>query len=233
MKQKLAVTGLMVIFFIHTFAGNPADSSKVRTGRLIAVCSTVPVVTASVAVYLNNVWWKPYGTGKFQFNDKLEMKYALKLDKCGHFWSSSITTEVFSGLLQWAGVNKSTSLWCGAGFGILMSGIVEVKDGFSPWWGFSLTDMTANTLGSIYPLLQHKVPFFDNIHFKWCWDFNHKSQHSEIYALTHPDKKLDFMDDYERHTYWMSVDVCNMFFKNYKGYLPRFLDLGIGFSMLS
>ena len=205
---------------------------KLNKFRIALVSSSVPVVTASVFWYMQNAWWKDtmqlnhLQKASFHFDDSKELKYALFLDKAGHFWSSQLASNVFGELLHWAGLPKRKSVWYGAGFAILTSGIVEIKDGFAPWWGFSLTDMTANIMGSLYPVLQEYHPFFRNFSFKWSYDFFHKSYWS---TLAH-NKGKSFMDDYERHTYWFCTNINGVAPSRWKKHIPRFLSFDMGLS---
>ncbi|HNW98163.1 MAG TPA: DUF2279 domain-containing protein [Bacteroidales bacterium] len=210
----------------------PEKTKKVNKLRLAIVGSSVPILTTGVFIYFQNAWWNDtlqyYGLpkSKFHFDDSKELKYALCLDKCGHFWSSQIASNVFCELLEWAGIQQRKAKWYGAGFAILTSGIVEVKDGMAPWWGFSLTDMGANILGSLYPVLQDYHPFFKNFTFKWSYDFIHKS-----YFKTFPHNvDKSFMDDYERHTYWLCSNIKGIAPASWKKHIPKFLSFDVGVS---
>ena len=206
--------------------------NKINKTRLALVSSSVPILTAGVFIYFQNAWWndtlQSYGLpkSKFHFDDSKEMKYALGLDKCGHFWSSQLTSSVFGELLVWSGFPIKKAKWIGASFAILTSGIVEIKDGMAPWWGFSLTDMSANVLGSLYPVLQEYEPFFKNFNFKWSYDFLNKSYYKTI--PTNVNKS--FMDDYERHTYWLCSNISGLSPAAWKRYIPAYLSFDIGLS---
>lgn len=207
-------------------------TQKPNKFRLAVVASSVPILTTGVFLYFQNAWWndtlQAHGLPKpkFHFDDSKELKYALCLDKCGHFWSSQITSTAFGEMLMWAGVKRKSAKWFGAGFAVLTSGIVEVKDGMAPWWGFSLMDMSANILGAFYPVLQEYHPFFNNFTFKWSYDFFHKSYYKSMPG--HENKS--FMDDYDRHTYWLCTNIKGVTPKSWGRYIPGFLSFDIGLS---
>lgn len=230
----ILIIGFSFLFLssYHLNAQNNQDSTKINKFRLAVVASSVPIATASVFWYMQNAWWKDtmqlnhVSQPSFHFDDSKELKYALCLDKAGHFWSSQLASNIFGELLSWAGMTKRKSVWYGAGFAVLTSAIVEVKDGLAPWWGFSLTDMTANLLGSLYPVLQEYHPFFKNFSFKWSWDFTHKSYWNK---LPHNIGK-SFMDDYERHTYWLCTNINGISPERWKKKIPKCLSFDVGVS---
>jgi hypothetical protein len=69
--------------------------------------------------------------------------------------------SLFSGIshyksARWTGLNKKSSIWTGIVCSTIFQGTVEVFDGYSAKWGFSLSDMTANMAGtSIFALQQY------------------------------------------------------------------------------
>jgi len=207
-------------------------NKKLNKFRVALVASSVPIATTSIFIYMQKAWWKDtmqllgVPKQKFHFDDTKELKYALCLDKAGHFWSSQVASTVFSDLLQWSGMPYRKASWYGAGFAVITSGIVEIKDGFAPWWGFSLYDMSANILGSFFPVLKAYHPFFKNFNVKWSWDFIHKSYWS---SLPHNKGKI-FMDDYERHTYWLCTNIKGVAPVRWQKHIPAFLSFDIGLS---
>lgn len=230
--RKAFICGLTVIIIfiaVSSSTGQTVSDSirrKPNYKRIGLVCSAVPISTASVYYYMNHVWWHSISKG-FHINDDQELRYALNLDKFGHFYSTIIVSEVFADLLRFSGLSENGALWGGATFSIINAAIVEIKDGFSPYWGFSKYDMCANISGSLYPVLQNKVPFFRNINFKWSYDFIHPSYYKSLPRF----KDKSFIDDYERHTYWTTFNIAGIFFReNRVNYFPRYIDFAIGMS---
>lgn len=202
------------------------DTSKVNYKELALVGTIIPVTMTGVYIYLNNVWWSDKRV-PFHITDDLELRYALNLDKAGHFISSYFVSTVFSDVLEVTGFNKKQAVWGGAALSIINSGIVEIKDGYSPYWGFSKFDMLANTCGALLPVLQYKYPFFQNIHFNWSYDFSHPSYYSSL-----PGREdASFIDDYERQNFWITFDAARAFFpdKDHSKF-PYFLDPAFGMS---
>lgn len=210
------------------------DSLKIHPWRIAIVASTLPLATASVFYYFQNAWWRDtlikhnLPSPKFHFDDSKELKYALLLDKSAHFWSTQVASHIFGGLLEWSGFDEKHAACYGAAFAIVTSGIVEVKDGLAPWWGFSLTDMSANILGSLYPVLQTYYPIFKNINIKWSYNPYKKSNWRSIPW----NANKSFLDDYERHTFWITANIHNLLPPNARRFFPSFINIDTGVSAI-
>jgi hypothetical protein len=199
--------------------------SKFRPVRFAIVSTGVIGTTVGVFLYFQNIWWAGE-IGNFHLDQGADRVYSLNLDKCGHFWSSKIASDVIGDMMQWTGVKPTTALWMGAGFGILTSGIVEIKDGLAPYWGFSIGDMTANSLGAFFPVAQHYCRPLRHFSVKWSYDF----QNPSYYKTLDGNHNKAFMDDYERHNYWLSANVHGLLPMPLKPYWPKFLNLALGLS---
>lgn len=199
--------------------------SGIRPWRLTGIITGVSGTTAGIFLYFQNVWWADQ-SAKFHFDTGSDMVYALGMDKCGHFWSSKLTSDLFYDMLSWSGVPRKSALWYGAGYGILTTALVEIKDGLAPYWGFSLGDMTANTAGALFPVAQEYIPVLRNFQVKWSYDFLNPS----YYKTLENNGDKPFMDDYERHNYWLSANVHGLLPKPLKPYWPEFLNIAAGLS---
>lgn len=92
------------------------------------------------------MWYADYPRSKFKtINDSGEW---LQMDKVGHVFTSYQLGRLSSNTLSWAGVNRKQRLIYSTTIGLGFLTAVEVMDGFSAEWGFSWSDMAANTLGS-------------------------------------------------------------------------------------
>ncbi|MCL2328222.1 MAG: YfiM family protein [Bacteroidetes bacterium] len=201
-----------------------AANNNVNPWRVAIIASAVPITVGGLYIYLQNAWWADQRV-PFHFED--DLLYALNLDKAGHFLSGILVSTVFTDLYVLAGIKRKNAVWLGAGTAIVCSTIVEVRDGFAPYWGFSRFDELANILGAMYPVLQYKVPFFRNFNFKWSYSFTKPS-----YYMSLPENAGSiFLDDYERQNFWLTIDIARMFFphKDHRKF-PYFIDLAIGMS---
>ena len=232
----------MLLFFL--FSGNifsqeqipvvdtTRPSTNVNVCGLVTVGAVAPTVLAGVYVYMNHAWWSEKSTG-FHFDDGKDLKYARNLDKLGHFSASVLASTAFSDILRLTHVPENWALFGGAGLSVLNATIIEIKDGFAPYWGFSVYDEVANVLGAFYPVLQAKVPFFQNFNFKWSFDFDYRYD-TEYFTYKQKTGSADgyfFIDDYDRQYFWMTIDWANLFCKDKPKYkFPYFFDFAIALS---
>ena len=116
----------------------PSDTlNKRRLNGLIAV-GTSSYITS--IVLLKSVWYDKFAASDFHFfNDYGEWRGA---DKMGHALTAYNESQWAYEALHWAGVRDKKAIWMGMGSGMLCQTAIEVLDGFSKDWGFSLPDMT-------------------------------------------------------------------------------------------
>ena len=96
---------------------------------------------------LNNYWYKDYPRGKFRLFD--DLKEWEQMDKAGHVFSTYFQSRWAYTAYRWAGIDENASIWYGTGTGMLIQTTIEVLDGFSEEWGFSIPDMVANLVGGV------------------------------------------------------------------------------------
>jgi len=85
--------------------------------------------------------------------------------------------------------------------------------------------MIANVAGTGFTFVKEKYPYLNNIDIKWSYDPFKKSYFKSIMW----NKNKSFMDDYERHNYWISFNVAGITNNKIK-YVPDWLNIGVGFS---
>ncbi len=205
---------------------------NVNVPGLIAVGSVTPIALTGVYIYMNHAWWDGKKTD-FHFDDGKDLTYARNLDKLGHFTSSCLVSNAFADILRVTKVSENWALYGGAVLSTLNATVIEIKDAYAPYWGFSVYDEMANILGAFYPVLQAKVPFMKNFNFKWSFDFDY-SYDTEYYnykVITEHEEAYSFIDDYDRQYFWLTVDWANIFCKNKPKYMfPYCIDFAIGMS---
>ncbi len=101
-----------------------------------------------------NSWYKNYPQSKFHlFNDMGEWN---QMDKAGHVFSGYFQSLFCYNGAKWTGLSENKSIITGLLAGTLFQTTIEVMDGFSTEWGFSLGDIGANTIGLSAFYLQQK-----------------------------------------------------------------------------
>ncbi len=214
------------LLIIHLAKGNSfelRDSLKTIRYKKIGLSVFCGGLTAGSLLYLNQVWYSNYNTGKFHyFDDSHEW---LQMDKVGHFHSTFQISNLTMKAFDWAGFNKKQKLFIGGtlGYGYLTA--VEIMDGYSKGWGFSWSDMGANTLGTALAIGQEAAWKEQRFNLKIGF-------HQTSYAQYNPDllgKNLSeqMLKDYNGQTYWLSVSPFT-FIKSDKK-LPKWLAVSFGY----
>lgn len=198
----------------------PSDSLN-KSRRNTILISEISLATTAL-IGLDQLWYADYPRSKFKTLD--DSGEWLQIDKFGHVFSSYQLGRLGANTLNWAGVSKKNQIIYGSTLGLGFLTVVEVMDGFSEEWGFSWTDMAANTLGSGLFVGQELLWQEQRIHLKYSF-------HQTRFAKQRPDKlgngfAEEFLKDYNGQTYWLSANI-NSFLKT--DYLPNWLNLAFGY----
>ncbi len=171
---------------------------------------------------LNQLWYADYPRSKFHlYNDNDTW---LQIDKFGHSYSSDLIGKVGMDVLDWAGESKKNQLLYGATLGFVFLTTIEVLDGFSEEWGFSMGDVLANAMGTGLLIGQELLWNEQRIQYKFSF-------HTTSYPLYDPEKLgkntlQQIIKDYNGQTYWLSVNLWS-FFKESK--IPKWLNIAVGY----
>ncbi|MEL6864398.1 MAG: DUF2279 domain-containing protein [Bacteroidota bacterium] len=215
---------------------HPADTfHKGRFWTGVGIGSSV--YTASM-IGLSQIWYADFERTSFQFfNDQGEW---LNMDKIGHLYSAYFESYLAYRGFRWAGCRRDRSIWGGIIVGSALQASIEVLDGFSEKWGFSIPDIAYNTAGVGLFAAQ-----------EWLWqeqriivkvssspvnypDAFATSSNGTLYSLQERADELygsypaAFFKDYNAMTLWASVDI-GAFLPKRKGF-PRWLSLALGYS---
>ena len=226
--------GLLILIFCSCFSLNffaeqfiYQDSTKVKKNRLIVVGGTTTLFLGSSYYYLQNVWWDEKQI-EFHFDAGADLKYALNVDKAGHFLGGIQASDAFSSALTWGGINKKKSLLYGAFFGSALQLGIEIKDAYAPYWGFSKWDLLSGSFGSFWPFLQSKNEALDAINFKFSY-YKRSNVYWDLEAERNKEiSSLAWQDDYPNQTYWASFDL-NYFLNTNRW--PEWLNVALGFGL--
>ncbi len=187
--------------------------------------TTVSLSTLAASyVYLQTTWWSDRQKS-FHFDKGQDLKYALNIDKLGHFYGGAIATDMFYGGLRWADMEEKIAYIYGA----VLSGIVqigiEVKDGFSPRWGFSVYDVGSGMIGSLLPIGRRYIPWMNGLNIKWS--YYKPSRH--YFDVVNPHGTWN--DDYEGQTYWFTYKINDVLPSTLEKIWPDILGVAVGLSL--
>ena len=198
----------------------PSDSLNVS--RRNAVVITEASLATITLIGLDQLWYADYPRSKFKtINDGAEW---LQMDKLGHVFSSYQLGRIGAQSLNWAGVSERDQLLYGSTLGLGFLTAVEVMDGFSEEWGFSWSDMAANTIGTGLYVGQELLWNEQRVVLKYSF-------HRTRFAQERPDKLgnglfEEFLKDYNGQTYWLSANIKS-FVKSEA--IPSWLNLAFGY----
>ncbi len=198
------------------------NSDTLNKTRFRSVLITESVLAVSSIVILNEIWYKNYPqTSIHLFDDSKEWLY---MDKFGH-----ATTAYYIGLsgielMKWSGVKGKKRTLIGGGLGFIYLTGVELLDGTSSQWGFSTSDILANTAGTALVIGQDLAWQEQRIRLKISAHLTDYAQfRPNLLGETIPERLLK---DYNGQTIWLSANIHSFLNKNTK--FPKWLNLAIG-----
>lgn len=194
--------------------------NKKRLATAIVVESTAYLGLMSG---LQFIWYKDSERVPFHLYD--DSKGYLQIDKMGHAYGAYMESYICYKWLRSAGVSKNKSLLFGGTMGVIMQTPIEVFDGIYENWGFSWSDMAANTAGSF--LLIGQELLFDRQFFQYKFGFSQSKYAAQANGYLGDTYLESLFYDYNGHTYWLSANVNN-FIKNDK--IPDWLNIAVGYS---
>lgn len=236
---------VLLLIFIYFFNNSltsqnffvPSDTLHAKRFNLALGFAATTYAGFSIGLY--NVWYKKFDQGPFKlFNDWGEWEH---MDKGGHIHSA-----YFQGVLcykgaRWAGMSDNKSILTGLVAGMLFQSTIEIMDGFSTKWGFSLPDISANIVGTTIFATQ-----------QYYWNDQKISIKVSSIPIRYPDDKIvsddgtmssslsirarslygdsyleRFLKDYNAQTYWASFNVHSFLPKDNKW--PKWLNVSLGY----
>lgn len=199
------------------------DSSQIRRGRLTGVLAVEGALYVGSLGLLYFAWYKDYPQTTFHlFNDNGEW---MQLDKMAHTTTAYYISRIGHATYRWAGLDKNRSIWFGGLLGFAYMLNIEILDGFSAEWGFSLGDLAANTAGCAIFMAQ-----------QFAWDEQRfllkYSYHPTGYPKYRPEllgENLiqNMLKDYNGMSFWLSGNIHSFLPQGSR--FPRWLNVAIGY----
>lgn len=192
-----------------------------------------------MSIGLYQAWYAQFPQSNFHlFNDWNEWN---NVDKMGHIYSAYFQSNLAYRVSRWTGLAEGKSILTAAIVGGLSQTTIEVMDGFSTKWGFSLSDFAANLIGIGAFTAQQQYWGEQRISFKVSSSFKSYDNFSILSndgsAETQLDTRLDdlfgssiserFLKDYNAQTIWVSANVRSFFPEKR---IPRWFNIALGYS---
>jgi hypothetical protein len=174
--------------------------------------------------FLSAIWYQDYPKSRMHsFDDSKEW---FQMDKIGHSYTAYQLSQAEFGVWRWTGMRRSRAAWLSAGIAWTYQFSVEILDGYSAQWGFSWSDLGANTLGAGLFLGQELMWKEQRFQLKFgYWPSPYAVLRPNVLGSTVPERLLK---DYNAQSYWMCVSP-GAFIEGSS--FPKWLQLGIGYSV--
>ncbi len=221
--KKTLLTIIAIAFSINLHSQYSTSYPDTLHKRLLL--TTIGIETGAYIgglSFLSFIWYKDRPKVPFHYYN--DWQGYLQMDKCGHAYAAYYESSLAYHALRKAGVSKKKALIYGGPAGLVFQTPIEVFDGLNEGWGFSWTDMAANTFGAM--LFTAQEAFWDNQIVRMKFSYS-----PSLYREGHPylgETHLEsFFLDYNAHTYWLSGNL-----KKLTGMqkVPDWLNVAVGYS---
>lgn len=204
-------------------SGQAAKDSACYECRRASVIGVTTTAALTSFYLLNDLWYADYPRSPLHsFDDHDEW---LQMDKMGHFFSAYTLSDQYHYVLTKNAMSDRKAAWLAASTSMMYLSGIELLDGYSAQWGWSWSDMLANTCGSSLFLMQQLKWHDQRIQMKFSYS-------NSPYAMLNSEQlgrnfQQRLFKDYNAQTYWLS---CNMssFVSSDKAF-PRWLNVAIGY----
>ncbi len=194
---------------------------SINKARMIQVVSGFSVAYVGSMSYLQYIWYKDHERVAFHYYN--DLGGYNQVDKFGHMFGSYTESYIGFHSLLWSGVDRKKAIWYGGALGFILQFPIEVWDGMYEGWGFSWSDVGANTLGSAIVIGQELIFHEQLIKYKFSFNRSEYAPQANGY-LGEGFNELFY--DYNGHTYWLSCGM-NRIVPSQK--IPDWLNVAVGY----
>ncbi len=226
----LAVRCLVVItdgFFTHVpLSAQPTDTTGFKPARAWLVGASGAAIGGGTIVGLSVLWYKDHERSRFHlFDDNSDW---LQMDKAGHAMTAYYMGNMGIRAMKWTGTERKKAVWIGGMYGFAYLSAIEVLDGFSDEFGFSLGDVASNGIGAAMVIGQELLWEEQRMFLKFSAQYSSYAQYRPEVLGSEPLERL--LKDYNGQTYWLSVNA-SAWFREKPNWLPRWLNVAAGYGV--
>jgi hypothetical protein len=208
--------------FTEANAAVRTSSDSLNRTRLWLITGTLAAANAGIMVYYFSTFYQSHVAERSSFHSFNDWYNSdLNIDKCGHIWGTQAYERTLFRMFRWTNISEDAAMIWSGSVAWLFQLQMEITDGFYRQWGFSWSDMGANTFGALYPIVQRKIPFFRSVNFKMSY---HPS-----YAVKQDWVEHSYLRDYDGFTYWLSFSIHDFLPEAVSKYYPAWLCLAVGY----
>jgi len=204
-----------------------------KNSHLIKYSSLGVYAIGSFSLY--EFWYKDFDQTNFHLFD--DLGEWSNMDKMGHIHASYQQANLLYKGYKWSGESENKAILWSSLSSLAFQSAIEIMDGFSSAWGFSITDYSANLVGITSFALQQKLWNEQKIQFKLSyWPENYavtpilesstvsiKNRANSLFGSSFPEQ---FLKDYNAQTYWISFNP-KLIFGNLE--VPDWLNISLGY----
>jgi VanZ family protein len=219
----VSVLLVLLIFNAQPLKGQASYPDTIVPSRFWTVAGLEAGGYVAALSFLQFIWYKDHERVPFHFYNDLPGYF--QIDKLGHAYTAYYESYASYHALRWSGLEKKKAIWYGGVAGLLFQTPIEVFDGLYEGWGFSWTDMIANTTGAVLFTLQEA--FFDEqiLRFKFSYS---PSGYPKYHSRLGTTPVESFFLDYNGHSYWLSLNLqSSTGIRN----IPPWLNIAVGYSI--
>ncbi len=198
------------------------ETEGVSSGRMWLVGGTMFAVNAGIMGYYFATFYNDDYADRAPFHTFNDWYNAdINVDKLGHIWGSQTYARTLFHMFRWTGMEDVSSMYWSSGLAMFYQVEMEIIDGMYEKWGFSWWDMSANTVGSLWPNLQRVYPALQSVNIKMSY---HPSDAVKEGWIEH-----DYLRDYDGFTYWLCLSVEDFLPESARPYWPDWLAIAVGY----
>ncbi|MFC5408721.1 DUF2279 domain-containing protein [Larkinella bovis] len=222
---------MLILSFCPLFlpVSTAQDSTK-RDAQPCYHCRLRGLIIGEAVVYsttlygLSKAWYNNPLRNFHFFNDNHEW---LQIDKVGHMVTAYQIARVSAQAYRWAGLtDRKAALYAGL-TGLIFQTPIEILDGFSPEYGFSVGDMVANIAGPALYTGQYLTWGELRIQPKFSFHYTHLAkERPELLGKKRTDR---WLKDYNGQAYWLSVNPAAFAGRDSK--FPKWLNIAAGYGI--
>ncbi|MFN3404125.1 MAG: DUF2279 domain-containing protein [Cytophagaceae bacterium] len=215
---------LLIIFLILKFVPVQAsDTIPLNKKKLIIVTTGTLSFYAGGLYLLNETWYKNNPRTSFHFfNDEHEWK---QMDKAGHLTTAFHQGRISAEILMLTGLSKKKSYLYGGLASVIFQTPIEILDGYSAKYGFSWSDIIANTGGTL--LFTGQYLAWEEIRITPKFSFSRSAYAKERPNVLGKNLPEQVLKDYNGQTYWLSFNIHSFLRKDSN--FPKWLNFSLGY----
>ncbi|OZI06983.1 DUF2279 domain-containing protein [Siphonobacter sp. BAB-5385] len=213
---------IFLLVFLHSTV-----FGQIRQDRLNGLLIGQGAVFAGTIYGLSKAWYKKPLKNFHTFNDNKEW---LQLDKAGHAYTAYQIARMGMAAYQWAGMNNQQAALYGATSGVTFMLPIEILDGFSPEYGFSIGDVVANLTGPAILVTQQLA--WGEVRVTPKWSFHPTRLARERPELLGRSWSESWLKDYNGQTYWLSMNPASFQAPDERTVRwPKLLNIAVGYGI--